>query len=107
MGIGPKFVHPTAQLGTPLLLVGRSGLIEPPHVGPPKATLLWAGDIFGRIRVGVMMAMIGYPTRRKTAVLNIAQPLLNIAQPLLNIAQKIRKCSTNLLSWSVRCASRR
>src|SRR5712692_3113483 len=63
LGIGPKFVKSTAQLGAPLLLIGPSGLIQPPQVGPPEPSLLRAGDVFRRVGVGVMMAMIGDPTR--------------------------------------------
>ena len=36
-------------------------------MGPPEAALLRAGDVFRRIGVGVMMAMIGDPTRWSTA----------------------------------------
>ena len=91
MGIGPKLVHPTAQLRTPLLLIGRSRLIEPPQVGPPKATLLWAGDIFGRIRVGVMMAMIGYPTRRRTAAVDHCPEDQEVLDELIELECSVRE----------------
>src|SRR5438477_4075689 len=60
-GPSPDLVHPAGELGSPALLVGRLGLIQPTKMGPPEAALLGAGDILGRVGNGMMEAMIGDP----------------------------------------------
>ena len=91
MGIGPQLVHSTAQLRTPLLFIGRCRLIEPPQVGPPKATLLWARDIFERIRVGVMMAMIGDPTDRRAAAIENGPENQEVLDELVELESAMRE----------------
>ena len=55
----PNPVDASGEFGSPALLIGGLSLIEPTKMRPPEAALLGAGDVFGRIRNGVVQAMIG------------------------------------------------
>src|ERR1700691_2391420 len=62
----PKPVRSPIQFRTPSLRVRRGRLVEPADVRPPKAALLGARDILGRIGVRVMVPVVCDPSSRRT-----------------------------------------
>src|SRR6266850_7954965 len=60
----PHLVNAGVEFRSPALFVGGMRLIEPAKMRPPKAALLRTGNVFGRVRDGVVQAMIRNPARR-------------------------------------------
>src|SRR5467141_833136 len=63
-GPAPDLVDAGVEFGSPALLVGGMRLIEPAQMSPPEPALFRTGNVFGRVRDGVVQAMIRNPARR-------------------------------------------
>src|SRR6266481_9181141 len=61
-GPAPDLVNAAVEFRSPALLVGGLRLIEPAQMSPPEAALFRAGNVFRRVRDGVVQAMIRNPT---------------------------------------------
>ena len=62
--VSPHFIDTLVEFRAPILRISTRRLIQPAQVRPPKPAMRGAGNIFGRIRLGVVVPMIGDPTGR-------------------------------------------
>ena len=62
--ISPHFVDTLVEFRAPILRIGARRLIQPAQVRPPEPAMRGTGNILGRIRLGVVVPMVGDPTGR-------------------------------------------